>query len=154
VNLLLDTNIILNIIRASNFEGIIHFINPEDSPIYLSVVSEAEIKSLGLRNKWGVNRRNILDNFLDQVNIVEINQSYINIYTEIDAYSQRLNPSFEHYSFDTPRNMGKNDLWIASLAALLGLNLITTDSDFDHLHSVFFEVNKINPSDFQPFFNL
>jgi len=35
--------------------------------------------------------------------------------------------------------MGKNDLWIASTAALLGLKLITTDADFNHLHDVFIE---------------
>jgi tRNA(fMet)-specific endonuclease VapC len=152
VNLLLDTNIILHIVRSKDFEGAIHFLNPDDSPIFLSIVSEAEIKSLALRNNWGINRRAILDNFLDQVNIVEINQSYVNIYTEIDAYSQRLNPSFDKYSFDTPRNMGKNDLWIASLSALLSLKLITTDSDFDHLHNIFFEVMRIDSSDFLPFY--
>jgi tRNA(fMet)-specific endonuclease VapC len=152
VNLLLDTNIILHIVRSRDFEGIIRFLNPDDSPIFLSIVSEAEIKSLALRNNWGINRRTILDNFLDQVNIVEINQSYVNIYAEIDAYSQRLNPSFDSYGFDTPRNMGKNDLWIASLSALLSLRLTTTDSDFDHLNNVFFEVRKVSSSDFQTFF--
>ena len=152
MNLLLDTNIILNIVRSRDFAGVINFVNPDNSPIYLSIVSEAEIKSLAIKNNWGINRRTILDNFLDQVNIVEINQSYVNIYTQIDTYSQRVNPSFESYSFDTPRNMGKNDLWIASLSALLSLNLTTTDSDFDHLHNVFFEVRRINPSDFLPFF--
>jgi tRNA(fMet)-specific endonuclease VapC len=152
MNLLFDTNIILNIVRATDFSGIIYHLNPDDSPVYLSVVSEAEIKSLALRNRWGINRRNILDNFLDQVNIVEINQLCVNIYAEIDAYSQRMNPSFENYAFDTSRNMGKNDLWIASLGALLGLRLITTDSDFDHLHNVFFEVERIKPEAFLPFF--
>jgi predicted nucleic acid-binding protein len=43
-------------------------------------------------------------------------------------------------------------LWIASLAALMGLTLITTDADFDHLNDVFFEVRKINPKDFVRFF--
>jgi len=47
--------------------------------------------------------------------------------------------------------MGKNDLWIASLAALLGLVLVTTDSDFEHLDNVFFTVRKINPSEFKRF---
>jgi tRNA(fMet)-specific endonuclease VapC len=41
--------------------------------------------------------------------------------------------------------MGKNDLWIASTAALLGLTLVTTDKDFDHLHLVFMEVKRITP---------
>ncbi len=116
------------------------------------MVSEAEIKSLALRNKWGINRLNFLDSFLGTVNIIDIDQLSVNIYAEIDAYSQLLNPGFENYSFDTPRNMGKNDLWIAALSALLGLKLVTTDADFDHLHNVFFEVNKINPADFIPFF--
>jgi tRNA(fMet)-specific endonuclease VapC len=71
---------------------------------------------------------------------------------ELDTYSQRLNPNFENYPFDTLRNMGKNDLWIASLAALLGLTLVTTDADFDHLNNVFFGVRKIRPAEFIPFY--
>jgi tRNA(fMet)-specific endonuclease VapC len=42
--------------------------------------------------------------------------------------------------------MGKNDLWIASLAAVLGLQLVTTDGDFDHLNGVFFDVQKLTPT--------
>jgi len=39
-----------------------------------------------------------------------------------------------------------------NMAAFLGLQLVTTDSDFDHLHDVFFEVRKIAPAEFIPFF--
>lgn len=152
MNLLLDTNIVLNIIRAKDFAGIVNFINPEKASIYLSIVSEAELRSFSLRKKWGLNRIEFLNNFLDQANIIEVDQLSVNIYAEIDSYSQRLNPGFEKYPFDTPRNMGKNDLWIASLAALLGLKLVTTDADFDHLHHMFFEVEKILPADFLKFF--
>ena len=152
MNLLLDTNIILYIVRARDPGGILRFINSENSKIYLSIVSEAEIRSFAIRKKWGSNRLDFLNDFLIGVNIVEVNQLYVSTYAEIDAYSQRLNPNFENYRFDTPRNMGKNDLWIASLAALLGLRLVTTDADFDHLHNVFFEVKKIKPADFVPLF--
>jgi tRNA(fMet)-specific endonuclease VapC len=152
MNLLFDTNIALSFIRAKNLPGIIEFVNPENSIRYISVASEAELKSLALRNRWGTNRLIALNDFLDEVNIMDINQSHLAIYAEIDAYSQRLNPNFETYPFDTPRNMGKNDLWIASLAALLSLRLVTTDADFDHLHNVFFEVKKIKPAEFIPFF--
>jgi tRNA(fMet)-specific endonuclease VapC len=31
------------------------------------------------------------------------------------------------------RNMGKNDLWIATTALYFDLELHTTDNDFDHL---------------------
>jgi len=151
-NILFDTNIALSIIRAKDLPGIIEFLNPQNSIRYISVASEAELKSLALRNRWGTNRQISLNDFLDEVNIMDINQSHLTTYAEIDAYSQRLNPNFENYPFDTPRNMGKNDLWIASLAALLGLTLVTTDSDFDHLHKVFFEVRNINPKEFLPFF--
>jgi tRNA(fMet)-specific endonuclease VapC len=151
MNLLFDTNIILAIVRAIDNPGIISFLNPENLPIYVSVVSEGEIKSIALQNNWGSKRRDLLDTFLDQINIVDITNFNVNIYTEIDAYSQIANPAFKTYFFGTPRNMGKNDLWIASLAALLGLQLITTDSDFDHLNNVFLDVRKINPENFYLF---
>lgn len=146
MNLLFDTNIILTLIRSNNYDNIIGLINPDSVPVYISVVSEAEIKSIAIQNNWGINRRNKLNLFLDNVNIVEISQMFINTYTEIDSYSQRRNPAFVDYPFSTHRNMGKNDLWIASLAALLGLQLVTTDGDFDHLNRVFFEVQKLTPT--------
>jgi tRNA(fMet)-specific endonuclease VapC len=152
MNLLLDTNILVFLSRTRDTDGFVDFINPDNSTLYISVVSEAEIKSLELKNKWGAKRNDILHNFLDEVNIVEITQSYVNAYAQIDAYLQRVNPGFNNYPFDTPRNMGKNDLWIASLAALLGLELVTTDGDFDHLHNVYFPVRKIVPEEFQRYF--
>jgi tRNA(fMet)-specific endonuclease VapC len=120
MNLLFDTIIILAIVRAIDNPGIVSFLNPENLPIYVSVVSQGEFKSIALQNNWGSKRRNL------------------------------SNPAFKTYSFGTPGNMGKNDLWIASLAALLGLQLITTDSD--HLNNVFLDVRKINPENFLPFF--
>jgi|SRR3569833_652476 len=152
MNFLLDTNIILNITRSKDIHGIIRFLNPDNSPLYISVVSEAEIKSIAFRKKWGANRLDRLNAFLEGCHIVDVDQLFVNIYAEIDAYSQRSNPNFELYPFDTPRNMGKNDLWIASLAALLGLKLITTDNDFDHLHNIFFEIERIDPIKFASFF--
>ncbi|MEO6285541.1 MAG: type II toxin-antitoxin system VapC family toxin [Dyadobacter sp.] len=152
MNLLFDTNIIIHVVRAVDTTDIIRFLNPLNAPVYTSIVSVAEIKSVALQNKWGANRLNILNHFLDQVNIIDINNLNVNIYTAIDAYSQKKNPDFLTYPFDSPRNMGKNDLWIASLAALLGLQLITTDSDFDHLNDTFFDVRKIDHQDFLAFF--
>ncbi|SEO39313.1 type II toxin-antitoxin system VapC family toxin [Mucilaginibacter sp. OK283] len=146
MNLLFDTNIILTLIRSNNYDDIIGLLNPDSVPIYISVVSEAEIKSIAIQNNWGINRRNKLNLFLDNVNIVEISQMFVNTYTEIDSYSQCRNPAFVDYPFSTHRNMGKNDLWIASLAALLGLQLVTTDGDFDHLNGVFFDVQKLTPT--------
>ena len=151
MNLIFDTNILVCLVRAVDINAILQFLNPQNNFIYISVVSEAEVKSLALQNRWGINRQDVLNHFLNQVTILDVNQINVNISTQIDAYSQIKNPNFLNYPFDTPRNMGKNDLWIASLAALLGLQLVTTDSDFDHLDRIFFDVRKIDPREFLPF---
>jgi len=151
LNLLLDTNILISVVRSKDYQGIVQFLNPQRRLVFLSVASEAEIKSIAARNRWGAGRLEKLDNFLEEVLIVDINQSYINNYIEIDSYSQRLNPNFTTYPFRTPRNMGKNDLWIAALASLMGLKLITMDGDFDHLDGAFFELRKITAKELQQF---
>jgi len=152
MNILLDTNILVFLTRSKNFDDLIRFINPQDALIYVSVVTDAEIRSLALRKNWSIGRIELLENFLSRINIIDVNQLLTQAYVDIDAYSQRENPNFTSYSFNTPRNMGKNDLWIASLAAMLNLTLLTTDADFDHLHGVFFDVRKINSTEFLPFF--
>ena len=55
MNLLFDTNIILAIVRSNNYTEIINFLNPGNDPLYISVVSEAEIKSIAIQNSWGIN---------------------------------------------------------------------------------------------------
>lgn len=85
MNILFDTNIVVNINRARDPVGAMKFVNPDGSLIYLSIVSEAEIKSLAIRKKWGDNRMTLLNNFLGQANVMEVNQLYINSYTEIDT---------------------------------------------------------------------
>ena len=124
MNLLFDTNIIINIVRSVDHIDIIQFLNPRNLPTYISVVSESEIKSIALQNNWGINRLKFLTEILDQSIIIDVSRLDVNIYVELDAYSQLRNPDFHTYPFATPRNMGKNDLWIASLASLLGFSLL------------------------------
>lgn len=152
MGLLFDTNILIAIVRAANHPDLVRFLNPKNSQVYISIVSEGEIQSLALQNKWGLDKIRILDRLLDEINIADITKVAINTYCEIDSYSQLRNPSFEKYPFKTPRNMGKNDLWISSYAALLNLTLVTTDSDFDHLQDVFLNLRRIHSSEFLPFF--
>ncbi|MGL4512267.1 MAG: PIN domain-containing protein [Lacipirellulaceae bacterium] len=45
-------------------------------------------------------------------------------YATIDVFSRSVG-----------RRMGKNDAWIAATAAATNSILLTTDADFDHLHS-------------------
>jgi tRNA(fMet)-specific endonuclease VapC len=110
MNLLLDTNILVYIARTKDTDSVLEFVAPGEANLYVSVVSVAEIRSLAIRNKWGIPRRKIIENFWGKINVVEITQLYVNAYAQIDSYAQRLNPDFIDYPFATPRNMGKNDL--------------------------------------------
>ncbi len=38
MNLLFDTNIILAVVRSSNYDELINFLNPDNDPVYISVV--------------------------------------------------------------------------------------------------------------------
>jgi tRNA(fMet)-specific endonuclease VapC len=96
---------------------------------------------------WGKKKWQIIDIILDECILVEINENLVETYSQIDSYSQKKNPNFKDYSFATPRNTGKNDLWIAATASFLNLTLFTTDLDFDHLHSIFMDVRLISQSE-------
>ncbi len=145
MNLLFDTNILIQFAKSLNADLLMLVINPNNQEVFISIVSIAELKSIALQNNWGTKRLQVINVFLNRLTFVEINKSLINTYIEIDAYSQCRNPSYVNYPFITPRNMGKNDLWIASTAALLGLKLVTTDADFNHLNEVFLDVQYLNP---------
>jgi len=145
MNLLLDTNILVYLAKDNSAQILSEIINPDDQLMYVSVVSIAELKSISTQNNWGERKLNILYGALNKLNIIEVSENLVNTYAEIDTFSQRRNPSYTYYPFATPRNMGKNDLWIAATAALLGLKLVTTDADFNHLHNIFIEVERLEP---------
>lgn len=152
MNVLLDTNIVLALVRSRNLYGLLEYLNPDNETIYLSVVTEAEIKSILMQNDWGKSKTSRLDSILDLCTIIEVQQFHVPVYARIDAFSQRKNPSLTIYPFDTPRNMGKNDLWIATLGTLLGLQLLTTDADFNHLDGIFLDIRIIAVSELRSFF--
>lgn len=152
MNLILDTNIMLGAIRSKKTAELLNFLNPNKKIIYSSIIIEAELKSIARQNNWGIDKLNKLDFYLDLFSFSEITKYFINTYVEIDTFSQRQNPNFKDYAFDTPRNMGKNDLWIASTATILGLELVTTDADFAHLNNVFLDVRQIELGDLKKYF--
>jgi len=149
MNLLLDTNIIVYLIKSANLQLLTSIINPDGKEVLISVVSISELKSIALQNNWGARRYQSLNYVLEMASVMEINENLLDTYAEIDAYSQRRNPRIADYPFATPRNMGKNDLWIAATACLLGLKLVTTDNDFNHLHRAFIEVQVLKPELFK-----
>jgi tRNA(fMet)-specific endonuclease VapC len=152
MNLLLDSNILIYLSRDSSTDFLNNFVNPQNKEVYLSIVSVAEVRSISVKNNWGEKKTKNFDRLVNAFSIIEISEYLIHSYVEIDTFSQRKNPNFPTYNFDTPRNMEKNDLWVASTAAILGLELVTTDTDFAHLHNVFLDVRQINQEDLRQYF--
>jgi tRNA(fMet)-specific endonuclease VapC len=143
---LFDTNIIIAYLRnnatAMFIEKTYSPLKKEFSPS-ISAVTLGELRSLALQNNWGDKRLKNLEGILEEIIVIDINaEDILSRYAEIDAFSQcRLAGRKSNF---TARNMGKNDLWIASTASVLDATLLTTDNDFDHLHEEFLQVAKID----------
>jgi hypothetical protein len=65
-------------------------------------------------------------------------------YAFVDSYSKgRLPDPSGNLLSGSSKKMGKNDLWIAATAFALGVSLMTTDGDFDHLNGKLLNVIKV-----------
>lgn len=138
----LDTNIILTYLRKHNLWNnaeLPHRLFDQETDIFIPAVVIGELKSIAIQNNWGEKKSQALEAFIRQFIIIDrITDELILAYAEIDAYSQGRMASTPLTG--SARNMGKNDLWIAATARVLAATLITTDKDFQHLHSHFLEV--------------
>ena len=142
---LFDTNILVHYIRKTSVKTFVERTfnpaNPRNRSV-LSAVSVGEIRSIALQNQWAAKRLTELDELLAEFIITDINtDDLIRAYAKIDAFSQGNLPGKPLGA--TARNMGKNDLWIAASAHVLGASLLTTDKDFAHLHSVFVDLVEV-----------
>ncbi len=142
----LDTNILLHLIReselADKMDKDLGLLDPTTN-LVVSAVTEGEIRSIVIQNKWGTKKREKLEKLLKDTLIVPVEAKDIILrYAEIDAYSQGKLDGTALPSGLSSRNMGKNDLWIAATASVLEAKLLTTDADFDHLKDVFLDVEK------------
>lgn len=143
---LIDTNVLLFYLRldtqlADRIDKELNPFAPGSDPV-CSVVSIGEIKSLAIRNGWGAKRLERIPQLLKILLVANIHATpIIDRYAEIEAYSQGKLPGRPLGT--TPRNMGKNDLWIAATASVLELPLLTTDLDFKHLDGTFLDVIQV-----------
>ncbi len=142
---LLDTNIVLHYLRESiimdKVEATFNPFHPRHEA-WICVVSFGELRSISIQNRWGEKKRNRLLEIVDELLPADVSaEDVIAAYGEIDSYSQGKLPGKSLGM--SSRNMGKNDLWIASTASVLGAKLLTTDADFDHLKDIFLDVEKI-----------
>ena len=80
--------------------------------------------------------------FLSKFLITDINTIDIfKKYGEIDAFSQ--GKLLDNPLKDSSRNMGKNDLSIASTASVTNSRLISSDKDFIHLDGKYLDLTLI-----------
>ncbi|MGB0930074.1 MAG: PIN domain-containing protein [Chitinophagales bacterium] len=141
---LLDTNVILFNFLNPSFESYFNAtFRPNENLLAISVVTEGELDSIAIQRNWGIRKKNLLADIVKEYVSYPIKvNSVIKRYAEIDAYSQNKLP-------DKPlgmssRNMGKNDLWIAATASVVGATLITTDKDFQHLDGAYLDLKLID----------
>ena len=145
MNYVLDTNIILLSMRSEEFKEYIYQNFLKNNMAIICVVTEGEIYSLATRNGWRERKIKLLDELLENYIVADIHSKDVTkMYAQIDAFSQgRLKTMKSDFS---ARNMGKNDLWIAAISAVLNATLLTTDNDFEHLDPNFLKCIKIHPT--------
>ena len=144
----LDTGILVGYVRGAGYadytEQKFRLSQPANVPL-ISIVSKGEIYSLAIQFGWGQQKRNEMDALLRRIPLVDINtDAIIHRYAEIDVYSQGKDPAKPLPIGLSSRNMGKNDLWIATTSSILNATLLTTDTGFDHLNSVFLTIFYID----------
>lgn len=148
MNYLLDTNILIHIVRfGRKGQEIVRDFNlfSTEQTLLISAVSKGEILSFAKQSGWGKSKMIRLVELLDKTSSVPVSgdSPLMDAYADIDAFSQGKHPEYASPAGFSSRNMGKNDLWIAATAFLLNVALITTDHDFDHLHPNFIQVIKV-----------
>jgi predicted nucleic acid-binding protein len=95
-----DTNILLYILRIPNFFEILNqkydFSNPQNK-VYISAVSVGEIHAIAFRNRWGIKRKTELVELLKAISTISVtdDETLIEMYAEIDVYSQSQHPSLK-----------------------------------------------------------
>jgi tRNA(fMet)-specific endonuclease VapC len=138
----LDTSVLLALIRGKDLGTYIDQAFGLRASLHrqvVSIVTHAELLVLADRKQWGSGKRATLERALENLVVIPIDRaSLLEAYVSISA-ADRSAPG-------GPRNMGKNDIWIAATAVYTELPLLTTDKDFRFLHDNPLQVRWIDPS--------
>lgn len=134
-----DTSIVIHYARKS---PVAHYVEQTyalrtgGSRLLVSIITYGELRAFALWREWGDAKRRLADDLLNICDTQPIDREEIlDAYALLSAYSLRIG-----------RTMGDNDLWIAATAFVTGATLLTTDKDFDHLHSVYIQREWIDPT--------
>lgn len=137
----LDTNILLALIRGKALGESIdsaYGLRANLQRHVVSIASQAELLVLADRNNWAQAKRDAVNLMFENLVVLPIDgQALVDAYVEVS----RADMAWP----DGPRNMGKNDVWIAATAVSSGLPLLTTDKDFRFLNGNLVQVLWIDP---------
>jgi predicted nucleic acid-binding protein len=146
---LLDTNVLLALIRGNELGRYIRQTYTIDDPTnrsVISVVSHGEVWAIAQRNGWGEKKKEALRKMLENVVTIDLNSELIiAAYVEVDAAN--------HAVPGGARQLANNDMWIAASAKAAGAILLTTDQDFQHLHPTVITIQYIDPGSKLPMAN-
>lgn len=139
--LLLDTNIVLELVRNKNLGTRISSQFSLADTIHrplISIVTVGEIWVLADQFGFGEVKRDFLQKVLSTLVILDINQdSVVQAYVEVNRASRNAPGG--------ARTLSNNDLWIAATAIAAEAAIVTTDQDFLFLHPEPCRVHYVNP---------
>jgi tRNA(fMet)-specific endonuclease VapC len=128
--ILLDTNVVLHIVRGSEVANRIDAalqLRSRAERALISVVTVGEALAFARRRGWGENKTARLEELVRELVVVDINNA-----TVLRRYAE-----LHDYLVKNGRSVGDNDVWIAACAAAASALLITTDRDFEALNGVY-----------------
>ena len=147
MDFVLDTNILVYFVRSDEYIRQLDSqfsLFSSDNAAFISIVSVGEIRSLAYQFGWGESKLKRMSYFLQALRPFPIEGDDITAaYADIDAFSNGVHPMMPLPPKTSARNMGKNDLWIASTTKLFNATLLTTDDDFLHLSPQFFKMETV-----------
>lgn len=136
--LLLDTNILVQLVRANRLGEAIdsrfQLTASIEKPL-VCVVTVGELLALAKKLGWGSSKIRLLEDLLQQFTLLDIHsEEVLSTYAELDFFLQRNGKSVE-----------QNDIWIAATTIVAEAHLLTTDKDFDPLYPTFLDRTWIDP---------
>jgi tRNA(fMet)-specific endonuclease VapC len=137
--ILLDTNVVLHIVRGSEvarrIDAAIQLRARTERPL-ISVVTIGEALAFAQRRVWGDQKTSRLEELVRELTVVDVNNATVlRKYALLHTHLKKIG-----------RPVGDNDVWIAACAAAASAILITTDKDFDALHGTHLTRMYFEPS--------
>jgi tRNA(fMet)-specific endonuclease VapC len=144
---ILDTGILLGYVRNA---GYVDYVEKKYKVSLLpnisvaSIVTVGELYALAFKFGWGEGKKQKLKAVIAKYPVVNLDNNIVRLYADIDAYSQGKHPELKPPKGMSARNMGDNDILIATTGTKMNASLLTVDQDFQHLDGIFLNVIYID----------